>query len=464
MEKDLTRSISKVILLPIIMKNLRLILKYIFAMVVFLLAFTSCTKKGDIEYVLKSALEVSNRIEFSGHRGGMLGEIAHQYAELGQFEKALEIAEEIEDSFYKDLAFSYIVESLTKEERLDESLEIVHKIDEGTGRDRAYYNLSIAYAEIGEFENALMLSDSIINEFFRSSAMGGIAQKLFEQKNEEDASRMMKRALDLANKMEDVSERGYALSNIAWGYAKIDKFKKAFEVTNSMKSGGKRAIAFAMIGEASLQLGDTIQAVNALVQAYEIASKWDDYRDDKRQRYLARIGTTFFKAGEYEEGIEIVRLIENDIIKTRALAELGYRYKKQEQTDRANALFEEAIEIVNEIENESKRALTMARTAWEFAMVKEQRLAKELLLKALEASDRIDERDHQIRILYWIVWGFIELGEYEKALKLCKELHDSPRDQTKLLIYLAKYQAESGGKLGWKAQRILENIVNNDAK
>lgn len=443
------------------MKFLRHIFNCAFAACVLLSSILSCVEKNYINYALEGAITISNKIEYSQQREGIMGMIAQQYAESGQIDKALNITEEIDDSFYRFNVFSYIAETLLKKGKYDEAIEIINRIEEGKSRDNAYHSLSIAHAKMGHFEHALMFSDSIVNRFGRISSLAEIAQLLFQYKKEEDSSRLMEKALNLANKMEDNNEKDYALSNIAYGYASIGKYGNSIEVMDLIKPEDIKVLTMVMIGEACIELGDTIHAKTALEQAYAIAFKWDNSSDGDRERYLARLGTNFFKIGKQDKGIRIIRLINNNIIETKALAGLTYMYKDQNKSEKLKELFGEILQIISKIEEDNKRAICTARVAWEFSRIGENQMASELLSKAMELSAKINERQQQIEILYWISWAYIELGEYEKALKLCKELSDNPYQQANILIHLAIHQGVSGAKLDRKSRKIIEKIAAN---
>ena len=427
------------------------------AIIALIFMISSCVRKSDEEFILESALEVSMRIEDSFKREALLGSIANGYATQGQYEKALEITEEIADSSMKDFSYSWISQCLAGEGKFSEALEIARLIGKEGIKSNALSEIVVSFSDNKQYEMARAISDSIMGSFLRTWSLVEIGKRLFENGKREDALIILEKAFDFAKLIEDQEERDNSLDAVSSGFAKMEENERAMAISDMISNDWTRARAYKNIADAYIELGDSAQAQIPLEKAYCLAIKVEDVDDFNRYRFFAGLGTRFFKAGDYEKGIQIIRSIDSDIPKIRSLAWIAFRYAEREKTEEADKLFSEALAIAMEIEEPYYKAIALSSFGKDHAEEGENRKAIDLLNEASDVMLEIGE-DHLKRpAMYSISWSYILAGAYERGLEICAK--SDPWHQVWLLGILLEHQKESGKKLGRKERQLIKQMV-----
>lgn len=386
--------------------------------------------------------------------------IARRYAKLGQYDKAREIAEEIEDSSMKDFSYSWISEILAENGKFSEAIELTKLIGRERIKSNALSDIAVAFADNEQYEMAQVISDSIMGSFLRTWSLVEIGKILFEDGEREDALIIMEKAFDFARSIEEQEERDNSLDAVSSGYAKMEENERSMAIVDMMFDDWRRARALRNIADVYIELGDFAKALIPLEKAYSLAIKVEDVDNFNRHRFFTGLGTRFFKAGDYEKGIQIIRSIDSDISKIRGLAWIAFRYAEKEKVEEADVLLSEALAIAEAIEESYYKAIALSSFANAYAEEGENQKALDLLSDASYAMLEIKEEHLKKLALESTAQGYIAAGAYEQGLEICMELDCFHRVWN--LCSLAEHQKESGKKLGWKERRMIKQIVASE--
>lgn len=444
------------------MKYLRSLRIRALLIITLIFVVSSCARKSDEELILESALEISMRIEDCCKREALLGSIANGYAAQGKYEKALEITEEIADSSMKDYSYSWISQCLAGEGKFNKALKIARLIEKEGIKSNALSEIVVAFADNEQYEMAQLISDSITGSFLRTWSLVEIGKGLFEDGKREEASIVLEKAIDFAKIIEEQEERDNALDAVSSGFAKMGENERSMAISDLISDDWTRARAYKNIADAYIELGDSVQAQIPLEKAYGLAIKVEDIDDFNKYRFFAGLGTRFFKAGDYEKGVQIIRSINSDLLKIRCLAWIAFRFQERGKTKEADKLLTEALSIAEGIKEPYYKVLAFSSFGRTHAEEGANQRAIDLLNNASNVVMEIEEEHLKRLAIYSISWSYILAGAYERGLKLCME-HDSWH-QVWLLGILLDHQKESGQKLSKKERRMIEEMVANDKK
>lgn len=426
------------------------------------LVLVSCVRKSDEELILESAIEISGRIESSGQREAMLGMFASHYSELGRFDRAIEVTKEITDLSSKDLTYSWIAESMAKKREFAEARQTTELIGDARIRSDAMSDIAVAFADDGQFEVALIVTDSIPNASLKAWALVEISMKYSDSGKLKEALKTLNKGDDIADGIADPMEKDHAFGRLAVAYMSIAEVDQANKALSMVREDGEKAKALLEMTDVYLEGKDTTAALQVTAEAFEIVKKMQDKGNADTQRLLAGVGLRYFKAGRYEEGIRIIRLIDSDILKIRNLSNLALLYKEQRQIGESNKLLDEALEIAREIEEPYYRSLALASFAKECAIAQGFVRANEALAEAMQTAEEIEKDYQRVMALQTVTHGYIGTGEYERALEICSDLN--PFNQAMLLSILLSHIEESERKLSRNERQMIKEMVASGEK
>jgi serine/threonine protein kinase/S1-C subfamily serine protease len=136
------------------------------------------TKQKYIE--LFQTLEVANSIKDEHAKTKTIYEISIRYAEIGEFDKAIEITKPITDNWKSQALIQitriYVQSGQKSSEILNQALEVAKTILEVEHKSHTIYEISIRYAEIGEYDKAIETIKLIESDQWKSQALQEISR------------------------------------------------------------------------------------------------------------------------------------------------------------------------------------------------------------------------------------------------------------------------------------------------
>ena len=129
----------------------------------------------------------------------------------------------IPDWIYDDKMKRKIAVKLAKANKFDEAIKIANMIKDANDRSSALWYIVEELAEVGEFNKAIKTAEMIEIAKYYSWALRDIAVKLARTGEIEKAKKLLNRAIEIAEKIEDYYSRSVTLQKIT---KELPKFSK----------------------------------------------------------------------------------------------------------------------------------------------------------------------------------------------------------------------------------------------
>ena len=240
-------------------------------------------------------------------------------------ETAQETTEEItiEEPEEECISYAEWINQLAKAGKYDEAIEMAEDADEPIIQAEAFTKIADTYAEDGKKDNAsemitraLEAAEKIrnvsdISRYEKTIILKEIAniyRKIGQTGNAED---ILNKATELAmiiGEMEDEIIDTYyykidALTKIASDYAKYEQKEKALDITNQAleiapeveNKDNNKASSLSKIARNYIELGQIDKSLNILTQSYELAEESED--NYSKVNILTEIACNYTKAG-----------------------------------------------------------------------------------------------------------------------------------------------------------------------
>ncbi len=276
------------------------------------------------------------------------------------------------------------------------------------------------------------------------------------------------------------------LVKIAVEYAHNGKFNKAFEVAKTIAFDVTRADALSQISSEYIKAGQIENSQPLLSQALQIANKRKQDSFSKA-KLLSTIVVKYAEANKYVEALQLADTIKEPSCKARALVELASLYAKAGQKEKVAGLLTQSLETIGQEDNSAiknerlcdiaekyaefgqydnalnvtkmigsvcLRAAALGRVSAYYAKVGQNDKAVELLSEAAQLAGKINDNNY---CLWQIPYKYVEVEQYEQALKISKEIIKDTSSQARVLIKIAARYVKSGQKD--KADEMLSQAI-----
>jgi tetratricopeptide (TPR) repeat protein len=397
----------------------------------------------------EDALDAVRHIEGWGSREDMQAKAAGALAEAGEFDAALAEAERA-GSYKHDEGVLLVVEAMAKSGRLDLARAAARRMEKEDEQTKALAAIARAEADRNMFDEAFATASEIEDmgpngRSEHTKVLTHIALALARSGRTEQARKTFDEALTRA------LERDRWPGNRHWTFLSIAQaqeeggFSDSARVTLAaplLREGrdrldweASRADMLSQVAEAVARAGATDEAKALFAAAVQVAENVPDDVNNHREHALQRIATAQVRSGFHGDGVETVRIIEDEIELGRALSAVS------EELGRAGDI-ETAVRIVEGI-RAWERASTLSSIAKCLAVEKQDvERARNLFAAAIEAAqsaDSFSSRNEQLKIC---VTAQLESLGVRDALETARLIAGPVRDETLLLI--TKAQAEAG--------------------
>ena len=297
-------------------------------------------KKDLASKAINNALQVAEGIPSASLVGAIslksvvYGEIAKMLHEQGQkkdaqkaLKQSLNIASEISDNLYDD-KYRAIAKNLLKQGNKRESLKMVKKIGHTRLSSIVHSEIAMILFEQKNKEEAkrvmneaLQIASEIKDPKFKFIEYSKIAKMLFEQDNKEEAKKVMYEVFIIASQITTVDQKSYCNRNFAKLLFeqgnKVDAQKVmniALIISSEITHPNTKSIALSEIAKIYLEHGYEEEAFNT---SSKIKGPWG------RSFAYSEMAQVFFKQGNVSEAFQIASQIEHPREQTIAYSEIA---------------------------------------------------------------------------------------------------------------------------------------------
>ena len=358
------------------------------------------TDSGD-DYVSIEFLQAAERIAENLHgdaKAEVVSIIAGRYAKLALIDEALGLAETISDPFTRDNTLSEIAAASIAtgtSDYVDTSLQM---IDDPGSRSLAIEQIAVKYAEVGDLDRALELTDELedADPVLRGIALAGGSYS--------------PRAVELASSITAPDLRASTLGQLAaLAYRSDHKSEAAELLAECLQSAQEIEFSenriYALIGVASLyeDMGNTDKALETLAQAFELTADFEGMPASglsasfPRGEALTQLVESFARLGHFDQADRAAEQIEDPFQFAHASTKEAMEYFRAGQVDQANTLLSEALELALEEPVYGEQSMLMKNSVLAELAVGFARLGQ--LEKSFEVAGKLSSESQQFLAL-----------------------------------------------------------------
>jgi tetratricopeptide (TPR) repeat protein len=281
-------------------------------------------------------------------------------------------------------------------------------------------------------------------------------------------------AIEITDLIKDSIDRNQALAQVAALAVEVGQYDKAIQVAKKM-GNSRSAVLSPIVTMPRISKPDIIAQVAV---KYAEASQYDKALqaiqlvedENLRVKTLSEVALEYAEAGQknkakqiLEQALQKVKAIEetSKLSKANALAEIATKYAKLGEKQKAEQIFDQAIHYSDKFD-----AITIIGMALKYSEVGQKEKAKQLIDQALDFAKK---QSHNKAVdLTEVAIKYAQVGYYDQAFQVVNTLEewygsDSLTGSTignKALVEIASEYAEAGQYN--QALQVAENISNKD--
>jgi len=199
----------------------------------------------------------------------VVSRIAYALARAGSIEQALAVTQMIDHSIYKVQALNGIAltcalvgDRVVAVDIANQALVTAEKELDGGWKAKLSREIAYILAEAGEFDRALGVAEKIEDSFHQVCGVAGIAYVLAREGKKTRAAGLIDKAQEMAETIENFSQKDEAQAAIAEVLAKLGKFDRALAVVET-SSTFYRASSLSRIAFALSEAGEQAKALHS---------------------------------------------------------------------------------------------------------------------------------------------------------------------------------------------------------
>lgn len=331
----------------------------------------------------------------------------------------------------------------------------------GDGSDADLDSTVSDLVETRKLDEALQVAQKIQDVSQKNQALRRIASAYSETGQLEQAFQVAKRIteppqLDNSSSDDHISLRDNALVEIAQAYLKTGQLEQALQVAEVMGEGF-RVTTLLNIAEKYRVAGQSARATKVIdraVAAYRIDDSLAGY-DPVVATYLKVIVLTRFvmqyvSVGQKEQAVklspeilEMAKMLpQQNFLTLSALSVIADLYTSVGQNDKAASVLNYALKSARNIKEVFLKAFALAQIANSYAVLKQPDQATKLLSQALELAKPEKDVSKKSLVLIMSSRSYAVLGQYDKALQVTNVVEPtSLRDQVKQTLACSRKAA-----------------------
>jgi tetratricopeptide (TPR) repeat protein len=401
------------------------------------------------------ALQVANKIESPPDKAMALEAIATQYGRVGQKDKAAEVlSQAVQEakaiwgtSFVKDTVLEKIAVNYAQLGDYEQAIQLADTIVEDIPKGRALARIVAQYVEAGQYNQARQVANTIEVQTSKANALIEIAAKTGEYQP----------ALSVAQKIDEEESalaKSMILGKLALLFSKVGQEKQADEVLSKALDAARniedkdtQAWELNRIAILYLELGKKEQAVKVSAKTLAVANQFPDV--DKKAKIYAGVAVVYGKAGERDlatsvltQAVQMCETIQNKETKAQTLAEIAIASAKIHPYEQVLQLIQQTLGNVN------TQAYALTRIAKDYEEAGDKEQAAKALEQAFQIAQTRNSTKDKSQILANIAVQLGKIAQYDRAIAIAQTLDATQRDSPKAfaLAKIANYYAKAGQK------------------
>ncbi len=343
-------------------------------------------------------------VESYSEKASLLANIAVQYTAIGQSEQALKILDQalpLTEAMTNEcaqatpltkVAGGYILagQEAKGNKLLAQAIQLAHTqtlancSGSGTSPDESLLNRASEYAEAGYYDLAVEIITEVNHPVMTPIAMVEVAGHYAKAGEDEQATKVLNQALEMAQRIDEAEYRTLTLRGIASHLIQAGQTEQVPQV-----------------------LERVLESVSAINEAQS-----RDYAALKLSHMLA-IARQFAEVGQERRASE---LLDQSLPKIRTLADKPFALEK---------------------------TLNLVETAVQYAALEQKNRAVETLAEARTLAQAIEEPQTRSHAIAWVADGYAEIGDFEQAQQIARSIK-SVSHQEQALRGIAIAYAKAG--------------------
>lgn len=431
-------------------------------------AYTAVNQEGKAGEILSQALQVANTIKsvpgviFS--KENALSTIAGAYAEAGYYSQTLEIAHALKDTYpvpppvfnairkyaaagqydrAVEIAEAILEDTASKTDELvgvadrcvraghkekaaeilSRALQVAEGIEDESFKVQQLLKIAGIYMAIGGTEEAAVL-------FSRSLQLAGTLKNAYVAKDEVlvamarhyVAAGYYDRALETADKIQNIFFKANELVKIARQYTQAGQYARAFQITTTVLNIGIMVDSH-FIEEVLAEIARKYAQAGQYAQALE-ATKKINWNTELKGQVLTEIAAMYAQARHYHEALEVAERMDSLLFHTHVLAAIAHKYAESNQCDKA-------LQIAEATRIATSKASLLAEIAGKCAKTGQREKASEILYRALQVTETEKDPSGRVEALTVIGFHYAKAGLKvdARAKKVLHEIIAGPDEQ-----------------------------------
>ncbi len=273
------------------------------------------------------------------------------------------------------------------------------------------YYLCPFYVDLGLFDRALSVAQSIEDGFYKTIALEDIAR-------EYAAIGLFEKAFETID-MIDPADRGSVLSIISMRFARNESFSLALETADGIEDNLSQTRALNYIASVYAKLGKKEEATHMLSLA---KAKVEMIEPDYAR--ISNLNEILEKHPDLEE--KVIKLLAQEFescsLKISCFAEIAERYVEFGMQEEASKLLDQAFEVTQTIQSESLKVSCFVKLAEASVDVGLSEKATRLLTQAFNLAITIQYKDARALALVEVAEACAIIGETEQRTGLLSQI------------------------------------------
>lgn len=262
-------------------------------------------------------------------------------------------------------------------------------------------------------------------------------------------------ALQVAQKIKDVSPKNAALQGIARAYIEAEQIAQALQVIEIMGEGFRIAslLEIAEKYRATTQLERAAEAIDRAVAAYRTRAKPNStdpvFTANMKLLYLSQFVAQYTPVGRKDraaelssEILEVAKTVsQQSFMSVSTLSSIAEQYASAGQMDKSAEVLSYSLEAAQNIKETFVKTLLLNQIATVYAALKQPDRATEILAQAIALAKSEKGVSEKNAALIGIARAYGVLGQYDQALQLTNAVEPaSLRDQVKQTLACSQKQ------------------------
>ena len=293
----------------------------------------------------------------------------------------------------------------------------------GAFKDDCKSRIIDEYLQAGQFDDALEAVQTLESANCKARTLEQIAARFRRVGQPGRANETLVYAFQVAQTIEKLWDKAYALSGIAHNYLYADQYDQALQIAQCIELAEHRARTLWSVSYQYAEIGQLEKASSIWTQVLEAAKTLKNRKGIHRQ--LCSIAREYAKLGRLDQALEIVQsLHDNEGVLAEIVVLLAAAGRENQ-----------ALKIANTFEYPEKKALALAGIAAKVAVAGQIERGDKLLLQSFQVAQTIKHEKNKVLAEMAICAATGRL--YDRAIHIA-QIIEPPSRKAKVLDEIAR--------------------------